>query len=126
MLDTNVPGEGRGELGAERLTWLDERLSEQPNQPTILFMHHPPFTTGIDLMDGYGLTGLTNLETIVKKYSCIERIGCGHIHRPIQKLWAGTLAYQLHLWDDTTGLVSHLQYINSYDGPYPFFKSENT
>ena len=155
MLDTNVPGEGRGELDAERLSWLDQQLSQKPNQPTILFMHHPPFTTGIELMDGYGLRGLSDLEAIVKKYSCIERIGCGHIHRPIQKLWAGTLAYtvpspvhqvsldlaatakaatftmeppayQLHLWNYSTGLVSHLQYINDYDGPYPFFKPEGT
>ncbi|MGD1897274.1 MAG: phosphodiesterase [Phormidesmis sp.] len=154
MLDTNVPGEGRGELNAERLTWLDKQLSEQPNRPTLIFMHHPPFTTGINLMDGYGLTGLKDLEAIVKKYSCIERIGCGHIHRPINKRWAGTLAYtvpspvhqvsldliataetatftleppayQLHLWNKDTGLVSHLQYINDYDGPYPFVHSKS-
>ncbi|MEL6320237.1 MAG: metallophosphoesterase, partial [Cyanobacteria bacterium J06626_14] len=30
MLDTNVPGEGRGELDAERLTWLDQQLSRHP------------------------------------------------------------------------------------------------
>lgn len=154
MLDTNVPGEGHGELDAERLDWLDQQLAQQPNRPTILFMHHPPFTTGIELMDSYGLTGLQGLETIVKKYDCIQRIGCGHLHRPIQKLWAGTLAYtvpspvhqvsldligdaqsstfimeppayQLHLWKEESGLVSHMQYINQYDGPYPFFKSSH-
>jgi 3',5'-cyclic-AMP phosphodiesterase len=150
MLDTNVPGEGRGELEATQLHWLDQQLSAQPQQPTLLFMHHPPFTTGITLMDGLGLTGHEALATIVKKYDCIERIGCGHIHRPIQKRWAGTLAYtvpspvhqvsldlsgaaqaatftmeppayQLHLWQPATGLVSHTQYIEDYDGPYPFF-----
>lgn len=150
MLDTNVPGQGHGEIDTARLTWLDQQLAQQPNRPTLLFMHHPPFTTGIDLMDGYGLHGLTDLEAIVKKYSCIKCIGCGHIHRPIQALWAGTLAYtvpspvhqvsldlvgdaksatfvmeppayQLHLWDETSGLVSHLQFINQYDGPYSFF-----
>ncbi|MEM9150359.1 MAG: phosphodiesterase [Cyanobacteria bacterium P01_F01_bin.3] len=152
MLDTNVPGKGHGELDASRLSWLDQQLSNQPTKPTLLFMHHPPFTTGIDLMDGYGLSGLTGLENIVKKYSCIERIGCGHIHRPIQKRWAGTLvytvpspvhqvaldltatakaatfvmeppAYQLHLWQKESGLISHTQYINEYEGPYPFFSS---
>ncbi|MEM6597249.1 MAG: phosphodiesterase [Cyanobacteria bacterium P01_C01_bin.69] len=154
MLDTNVPGEGRGELDAERLTWLDTQLSQQPDKPTLLFMHHPPFTTGIELMDGYSLSGLAELESIVTKYSCIQRIGCGHIHRPIQKLWAGTLAYtvpspvhqvsldlnatakaatftmeppayQLHLWQKDSGLVSHTQYINDYEGPYSFFKPQN-
>lgn len=154
MLDTNVPGEGRGELDEQRLAWLDQQLCDRPHQPTLLFMHHPPFTTGIDLMDGYSLSGLDKLERIVRKYDCIERIGCGHIHRPIQKRWAGTLAYtvpspvhqvsldldsttesatfvmeppayQLHLWSERTGLVSHTQYINDYEGPYPFFKKQN-
>ncbi|MEM9088008.1 MAG: phosphodiesterase [Cyanobacteria bacterium P01_F01_bin.53] len=153
MLDTNVPGEGRGELDAERLAWLEQQLSEHPEQPTLLFMHHPPFTTGIELMDGFGLTGHEALAAIVKKYNCIERIGCGHIHRPIQTRWAGTLAYtvsspvhqvslefsqaaeastftmeppayQLHLWQGDRGLVSHTQYINDYDGPYPFFSAQ--
>ncbi|MEL6551967.1 MAG: phosphodiesterase [Cyanobacteria bacterium J06621_11] len=150
MLDTNVPGEGRGELDAERLTWLDQQLSRHPQQPTLIFMHHPPFTTGIDMMDGYSLSGLSELAAIVQKYDCIERIGCGHVHRPMQKLWAGTLAYtvpspvhqvsldldsdaeaatfvmeppayQLHIWSDRTGLISHMQYINDYEGPYSFF-----
>ena len=155
MLDTNVPGEGRGELDAERLSWLEQQLSDRPQIPTLLFMHHPPFTTGIDLMDGYSLSGLSELEAIVKRYDCIERIGCGHIHRPIQKRWAGTLAYtvpspvhqvsldlsgtaesatfvmeppayQLHLWNEDTGLISHMQYINDYAGPYSFFKPKST
>lgn len=148
MLDTHVPGEGRGELDAARLQWLDQQLVAQPHRPTLLFMHHPPFSTGIALMDGYGLTGCETLATMVKKYDCIERIGCGHIHRPIQKRWAGTLAYtvpspvhqvsldfyspaefatftmeppayQLHLWRNNE-LVSHTQYINQYDGPFAF------
>lgn len=149
MLDTNVPGEGRGELDKARLQWLDKQLAAQPNRPTLLFMHHPPFSTGIKMMDGLGLTGKEPLAAIVKKYSCIERIGCGHIHRPIQKLWAGTLAYtvpspvhqvslelrsdskyatfameppayQIHVWQESEGLVSHMQYVEQYDGPYSF------
>ena len=153
MLDTNVPGKGRGELDSDRLSWLDHQLSEQPNRPTLLFMHHPPFTTGIDLMDGFGLSGHQELAQIVKRYDCIERIGCGHIHRPIQTRWAGTLAYTvpspvhqvsldlssssqlatfvmeppayiLHLWQPSTGLVTHTQYIDQYDGPFSFLPNK--
>ena len=152
VLDTNVPGEGRGELDEARLQWLDQQLAAQPDRPTLLFMHHPPFSTGIRMMDGLGLTGKEQLADVVRKYDCIERIGCGHIHRPIQKRWAGTLAYtvpspvhqvslelrsnsdyatftmeppayQLHLWRQTEGLVSHMQYVNQYAGPYPFVQS---
>ena len=148
MLDTNVPGEGRGELDSDRLTWLDHQLSHQPDRPTLIFMHHPPFATGIELMDGFSLSGHQALANIVKKYDCIKRIGCGHIHRPIQTLWAKTLAYTVpspvhqvsldlsnqsttftmeppaycvHLWQPDAELVSHTQYIDQYEGPYSFF-----
>ncbi|NJM97508.1 MAG: phosphodiesterase [Phormidesmis sp. RL_2_1] len=149
MLDTNVPGKGHGELDSDRIDWLDQQLSHHPHQPTLLFMHHPPFNTGIDLMDSIGLISHQALAAVVKKYDCIERIGCGHTHRPIQTRWAGTLAYtvpspvhqvsldlstpsqastftmeppayQIHLWNSDRGLVSHLQYVNAYEGPYPF------
>ena len=154
MLDTNVLGEGRGALDSARLQWLDSQLAAQPDRPTLIFMHHPPFSTGIKMMDGLGRTGADELAEIVRKYDCVERVGCGHLHRPIQKRWAGTLAYtvpspvhqvsldlvsdsdyssfvmeppayQLHLWREgegreSAGLVSHVQYINSYDGPYTF------
>ena len=154
MLDTNVPGEGRGELDEARLQWLDQQLADQPERPTLLFMHHPPFSTKLAIMDYVGLTGIEALATIVEKYDCIERIGCGHTHRPIQKRWAKTLAYtvpspvhqvslelqgavkastftmeppayQLHLWQPESGLISHTQYINEYDGPYPFFPEQS-
>ncbi|MEM6448685.1 MAG: phosphodiesterase [Cyanobacteria bacterium P01_D01_bin.105] len=148
MLDTNVAGEGHGELGSDRLQWLSDQLSQRPEQPTILFMHHPPFTTGIDHMDSLMLRDSHALADIVQRYPCIQRIGCGHTHRPIHTIWAGTLAYtipspvhqvsldladqaatfkmeppayHLHRWRAKQGLVSHTQYIDTYEGPYSFY-----
>ncbi|TXL77652.1 phosphodiesterase [Vineibacter terrae] len=148
-LDTLVPGEGHGELCTARLDWLDARLAES-SQPTILFMHHPPFDSGIAVMDNdYGLRdGADRLARIVRRHPNIERVLCGHLHRPIQVRWAGTIAatvpstaHQLTLdldpaapltfgfeppaaslyqWRPGTGLVSHLSYIGDYGGPYPF------
>src|SRR5579885_2832645 len=54
-LDTLTPGDHRGTLCAERLAWLDRTLAAAPDRPTVLMMHHPPFATGIDFMDRYGL-----------------------------------------------------------------------
>ena len=45
-LDTTIPGEEGGMMCAERLSWLDARLSEERERPTAIFMHHPPFLTG--------------------------------------------------------------------------------
>src|SRR5260370_33750097 len=50
-LDTVVPGHGHGEMCAQRLAWLEGRLAERRDQPTLVFMHHPPFSTGLADMD---------------------------------------------------------------------------
>ena len=38
-------------MDAPRLGWLKARLDEQPDRPTFIFMHHPPFPTGLQHMD---------------------------------------------------------------------------
>ena len=50
-LDTLMPGQGGGELCADRLAWLDARWPRSPGAPTLVLMHHPPFLTGIAHMD---------------------------------------------------------------------------
>jgi 3',5'-cyclic AMP phosphodiesterase CpdA len=149
-LDTLLPGSGAGELCGERLAWLDARLGEQPERPTIVFQHHPPFPTGIGHMDRIGLTGAAEEAEVIRRHSQVERVLCGHLHRPIQARWAGTLAstapspshqvaldlrddapsafvmeppgFQLHLWTDGAGLVSHTAFVEDFPGPYPFFQ----
>ena len=44
-LDTHVPGAPGGTLCDDRLDWLNDRLSEAPDRPTILFLRHPSFST---------------------------------------------------------------------------------
>lgn len=136
-VDTVDPGAVGGRLCAERLAWLDARLSEQPRRPTVLFLHHPPFLSGIARMDAYGFEGMEAFAAVVRRHPQVERALCGHMHRPIQTRWAGALAstapstahqvaldlgdgkadalrlvleppgFQLHLWRDGAGMVSH-------------------
>src|SRR5215468_4027595 len=56
-LDTLVVGQGGGHMCDERLAWLAARLEEAPRRPTMIFMHHAPFHTGIEHMDRLGLEG---------------------------------------------------------------------
>jgi 3',5'-cyclic AMP phosphodiesterase CpdA len=147
-LDTLTPGAPHGELCDRRLDWLSERLAES-DRPTILFMHHPPFECGLKEFDEARLTvGAERLAEIVRRHPNVERILCGHVHRPIQMRWAGTIAsvapstahqatldlapdaplmysmeppaVALHQWRPGAGLVTHLSYVGEYDGPYPF------
>jgi 3',5'-cyclic AMP phosphodiesterase CpdA len=145
-LDTLVPGQHHGSLCAERLVWLDHTLGAKPERPTIVLMHHPPFQTGISYMDNYGLDSVAALVEIVARHPQVERILCGHLHRAIDRRFAGTVAgtapatahqvrlnlvpdarisfifeppgYQLHLWQNA-GLVTHTVPLGEWAGPYP-------
>jgi Icc protein len=55
-------------------------------------MHHPPFATGITHMDNFGLDNAAELAEIVVRHPQVERILCGHLHRTIDRRFAGTVA----------------------------------
>ncbi|WP_432240681.1 phosphodiesterase [Herbaspirillum robiniae] len=93
-LDTVIPRSSSGALAAASLRWLDDVLAAQPERPTVIVMHHPPFTTGIGHMDDIGLAGedVLALEAVVRKHPQVERVLCGHLHRSIQRRFGGTIA----------------------------------
>ena len=84
-LDTTMTGYHNGELCEKRVAWLDARLEESSDQPTALFMHHPPFQTGIWWLDRIGLSqGGKALEILLRRHRQVKAIFCGHVHRAIQ------------------------------------------
>jgi 3',5'-cyclic AMP phosphodiesterase CpdA len=90
-LDTVVPGQVGGALCPERLDWLSRRLAEDQARPTVIFMHHPPFASGIAPMDKDGFGNAQALADLLKRFGHIERVVCGHVHRAISVRWAGTV-----------------------------------
>jgi 3',5'-cyclic AMP phosphodiesterase CpdA len=147
-LDTLIPGAAGGALCRVRLEWLAARLSEKPNQPTVIAMHHPPFSTGLAEMDAINCDNGAALGAIVARHPQIERIICGHVHRPMTVRWHGTVvttapatahqvtldlregsptswimeppALHLHYWQPAIGLVTHQSYIGDYGSPTPY------
>jgi Icc protein len=142
-LDTTVPAHHHGAIPEERTLWLDEVLCEAPDKPTLIFMHHPPFETGIWWMDQLGiLDGLDRLATVLGRHRQVIRIIAGHLHRTIHSTFAGvpvtvapTTCYSvdlnvhdegtpmvtnepsgmmLHYWQSGT-LVSHTLFLNAHD-----------
>lgn len=87
-LDSTRPGEPGGEFDAAREEWLRARLAVTFDGPTILALHHPPFTTGIEWMDDAGFIGLGRLRAALADLP-VERVVCGHLHRPITSTVAG-------------------------------------
>lgn len=92
MLDSTVAGAPHGELGTARLEWLDRALAAAPQRPALLALHHPPFRTGIRHMDVQNLRDAARLADVVRRHRQIVGIVCGHVHRPIQTLFAGVPA----------------------------------
>lgn len=152
-LDTHVPGEPGGRLCAERLGWLDARLAEAPDRPTLVFMHHPPFVTGMQAMDAMGLEGGPALAEVIGRHPQVERVVCGHVHRAMTRRFAGTVASTspatahqlalvltparhlavvmeppacaLHLWlGPEAGLVSHLSVIGDERPPFTLYDGQ--
>ena len=148
MLDTLVPGASHGELSSAQLDWLDRTLAQQPSKPTLVGMHHPPFATGIPHMDKIALLNVDMFRSIIARHHHVERIVCGHHHRPIFGQCAHAIvsiapsvahqveltldptdtgafnfeppAFQFHLWQAKNVFVSHTAYIENYNGPFPF------
>jgi 3',5'-cyclic-AMP phosphodiesterase len=146
--DTVVAGKSGGLACEERLAWLDATLAAQPGKATAILMHHPPFTTLIGHMDRQGLEGSEALAQVIRKHPQVERLMCGHLHRPIETRFAGTIAatvpgpahqvaldlapdaadrfvmeppaYALHAYALQTGLISHMAFVGDFPGPYPF------
>lgn len=143
-LDTVIPMRTEGELCIERLAELEVMLEQASNRPTLIFMHHPPFATGIPHMDNYGLNNPNDFAAIVEKHAQVQRVVCGHVHRAIQAQFAGTLAltcpgaahqihfdmagdapaaftfepagFMLHLWNGQS-LATHTLYSGEHEGP---------
>jgi 3',5'-cyclic AMP phosphodiesterase CpdA len=149
-LDTVIAGETGGTLCAERIAWLEATLAAAPRRPTAIFMHHPPFDTGIEGMDAHGLDEAASaaLAEVVRRHPQVERILAGHVHRTIQARFGGTLAsvapstahqvsldlrpgvrigftleppgYHLHRYTPQSGLVTHAVTIGDHAGPFSF------
>ena len=148
-LDSNVPGKPYGRLGDEQLAWLDETLALRAGRPTIVMLHHPPFETGVAFMDWSALKDGAALAAVIGRHPHVERVLCGHMHRPIQRRFAGTIAMTapgtahqvpldltgkaeeaswieeppailLHRLGDDGALVSHLAYLGDYGLAVPF------
>ncbi len=149
-LDSTVPRESGGELQESQLAWLDETLGAIKSKPTIVALHHPPFQTGIGHMDRIGFRNPADLEAVIARHPQVERVLSGHLHRTIYVRFGGTIAstspspshqvaldlddnaasrfmmeppgFQLHLWREGVGLVSHTAAIGEFAGPYPFYE----
>lgn len=148
-LDTSEPGVAGGVFCRRRADWLEAQLSNDPQQPTVLFMHHPPIKFGILETDEDGFAGVDLLGDVLKRYSCVENILCGHTHLALVGRWQGVgvvtapavsgmrlaldltmnkpsafhlddPAFFLHKWTQTNGMLSYVVHVREDDALHLF------
>lgn len=129
-IDSTLPGERMGVLCPARQAWLDAVLSDRPNQPTLLFIHHPPFDIDDHYIGGYRRPEEASaLAGVVSRRPQVKGLLCGHVHCVSERPWSGTVGcvmssiavdvrkdageteanapiYLLHNVSDEAGLVS--------------------
>ena len=130
-----------------RFGW-NMQLAAEPDRPTIVMMHQPPFATGISYVDDYWCRNGERLAGLIARFPHVERVACGHVHRFMQVRFGGTLlctapstasaialrldadaepasyleppAFLLHHWKEDAGLVTHLVPVGTFPGPFDF------
>jgi len=81
LLDSSVPGKPHGELEAPTLAWLDATLALSSTRPALIFLHHPPFVTGIHHMDVQNLRNAGALANVLRQHPRARLVAAGHVHR---------------------------------------------
>lgn len=147
-LDSKRLGHDGGEMCDVRLRWLDDTLNRAPDRPSLIFMHHPPFVTGIGFMGVKRFEGGLEMEAIIARHNQVQRIVCGHAHRDVTVRWGGTVAsiasslvFQMSLdlrhgakssfvleppacaiykWHEEQGLIAHRSVIGDFGPRHPF------
>jgi Icc protein len=97
-LDTHWPGEVSGRMEPAQFDWLRERLRENADVPTLLFMHHPPIDVGSVWMDRISLRRPHPFVEIVAAAPQVKAVFTGHVHHE----FTGTVAHaSLHTTPST-------------------------
>lgn len=89
LIDSSVSGKPHGELEASTLTLLDRALAASATRAALLFLHHPPFVTGIGHMDAQNLRNADELAAILRRHKRVRLVAAGHVHRAMLTLIAG-------------------------------------
>jgi len=89
LIDSVTPGKNYGTLDTDSLAWLDEVLGASATRPALLFLHHPPFATGIAHMDVQNLRNAGDLATLLRRHRRARLVAAGHVHRAVLTTFAG-------------------------------------
>jgi len=85
MLDSSVKGKVFGALSEAELAFLDSALSQHPELPTMVCLHHHPVDIHSDWMEKIGLKNRDDFWQIVDGHPQVKVVLWGHIHQELQQ-----------------------------------------
>lgn len=85
LLDSSVPGKVFGELAETELDFLESALSEYPDTPTLVALHHHPVDIGSDWMEKIGLKNRDAFWRIVDRHPQVRVVLWGHVHQEYER-----------------------------------------
>ncbi len=84
-LDSLVDGEVFGHVGVEQLDWLQQQLTTHSDEPTLLFIHHPPVDIGSEWLDNIGLREADSLIELISAFDQVQLVCAGHVHQQFEQ-----------------------------------------
>jgi 3',5'-cyclic AMP phosphodiesterase CpdA len=93
LLHTPCAGKEFGRLEEKQLLWLNEDLHRNAQKPVLVFLHHPPFDTGVGWLDKLKLANSEEFWEIIPPYSRnILGVFAAHLHLQHTCLHRGVVA----------------------------------
>ena len=88
-LDSTTEDPRTADLPADELDWLESRLAGP--RPALVFLHHPPFDTGVAWMDEMAIADPARhrLGACLRTAGSVRAVIAGHLHRPMRGTWYG-------------------------------------
>lgn len=74
-------GRGSGSLSAAEFAWLEQRLSESPERPVLIALHHNPVSTDSDWQDQIMLGNADRFVELLSEAPQVKAVICGHLHQ---------------------------------------------
>lgn len=87
LLDSQIPGEIGGELGADQLAQLERSLAEAAESGlySLVCLHHQPVPIGCDWLDEQRVCDADALFRILADYPGVRGLLWGHIHQEVDR-----------------------------------------
>ena len=82
LLDSTIADSEAGHLDKQELQFVEQTLcNQQPINPTLIFIHHPPVTINSKWLDTMKIDNGDKLMMICSQHPQVQAISCGHIHQ---------------------------------------------